>query len=222
MIQNYKLLFPFVIWNIFFVLVCLPTAGKMVDFFGTPISVAIFYFPFIYIISDVMTEVYGYAVARRTLWYTIFAQILAAIVFTIVVNVSPAESFTANDAFTTVLGAAPQITIFSTIAIFCGDVTNNYILAKMKLWTKGTLTSLRLVVSTIAGEGVNTAIFFTFGLWGFLPLDVLIQSIILGTLLKTAVEIVLLPATLRVIKYVKKVENIDHFDTDTNFNPFKF
>jgi len=130
MIQNYKLLFHFVIWNIFFVLVCLPTAGKMVDFFGTPISVAIFYFPFVYIISDVMTEVYGYAVARRTLWYTIFAQIFATLIFTLVLIAPPAVSFTANDAFDTVLGAAPQITIFGTLAIFCGDVTNNYILAK--------------------------------------------------------------------------------------------
>ncbi len=87
---------------------------------------------------------------------------------------------------------------------------------------KGKLTSLRLVISTIGGEFVNTAIFFTFGLWGFLPMDVLIQSIIVGTLLKTAVEILLLPITLKIISTVKKVENIDHYDTNTNFNPFKF
>ena len=222
MIQNYKLLFHFVIWNIFVALVCLPTAGKMIDIFGQPVSVGILYFPFIYVISDLMTEVYGYAVARRTLWYTLVAQFAATLIFMVVLFLPPSDSFANNEAFNIVLGAAPQITLFGTIAIFAGDITNNYILAKLKVFAQGRYISLRLVLSTLGGQFVNTFIFFTFGLWGILPIEALVKSIILGTILKTGVEIIALPLTLRLIQWVKKVEGIDHYDTDTNFNPFKF
>lgn len=210
-----------VIWNIFFLLVCIPTAGKIVDVFNIPVSVAIFYFPFVYIIADILTEVYGYAAARRALWYTLIAQTAAMLIFQGVVYAPPSVSFAENAAFQTVLSSAPQIVIFGTVAVFLGDIVNNFVLAKMKVWTKGRNMAARFVVSTALGQLVNTAIFFIFGLWGFLPIDMLLKSILTAALLKTLVEIIMLPVTIKIVKKVKEIEGVDYFDKGTDFNPLK-
>lgn len=222
MFQNYKLLGHLVIWNIFFALICIPTAGKMIDVGGILLSVSIFYFPFVYIISDILTEVYGYALARRVLWYTVATQIAAVILFQLVLLAPVIPGFEgAESHFEAVLGAAPQLVTFGLLAVFLGDITNNYILAKMKVWSEGKHMPARLVASTLGGEFVNTAVFYTFGLWGILPVEALIPSIIAGAVAKTVVEIVMLPLTIRIVQKTKRIEGIDHFDTDTNFNPLK-
>lgn len=221
MLQNYKLLHHFVIWNIFFALICIPTAGKMVDVFGTPLSISIFYFPFVYIVSDILTEVYGYAIARRALWYTLATQILAVVIFQLVLAAPPSTVFTAQDSYAAVLGASPQLVAFGMLAVFSGDIANNFILAKMKLHSHGGSPGARFVVSTLAGETVNTAVFYIFGLWGMIPLENVWASVLLASLAKTVVEVIALPLTLRIVAWVKRVEGIDHYDRDTDFNPFK-
>ena len=140
----------------------------MIDVFGTPLSVSIFYFPFIYIVADLLTEVYGYAAARRVVWYGVIAQVGTTLIFTFVSWYPPAASFTHNEAYKEVLSTAPQLVVFGTIAVFLGDIGNNYVLARMKVWTQGRAQGLRFVVSTVVGQGVNTAFFYTFGLWGLL------------------------------------------------------
>lgn len=222
MFQNYKLLPHFVVWSVFFLLLSNVTAGKPVDVFGTPLPIAVFYFPVVYVISDVLTEVYGYAVARRVLWYTLGSAIMAAFILHLVVTAPPAASFANNEAFSIVLGTAPRFTLASIIAMFAGDITNNYILAKMKILSKGGNPSGRFVLSTLGGELVNTALFFVIGLWGIIPPELMLGSILFGAAAKTLVEIVLLPVTLRIVKRVKRIEGIDHYDVNTNFNPFKF
>src|ERR1700719_4901357 len=87
--QNYKFLNQIVLWNVFFAIICIPTAGKLIDIMGVPLSISIYYFPFVYILADILTEVYGYAVARRVLWYSIAAQVLATAVFEFVVAYPP-------------------------------------------------------------------------------------------------------------------------------------
>lgn len=170
--RQFRYLNHILIWNIFFGVVIIPTAGKLVDISGILLSVTIFYFPFIYIFSDIMTEVYGYAVARRMLWYTIGAQVFATLLFQFAVYYPPSATMTNNQSFADVLSSAPRFVLFGTMALFIGDIVNNYVLAKMKVWTKGKY-------------------------------------------------IVAMPFTLRISKWLKKVENVDFYDYKTDFNPLK-
>jgi uncharacterized integral membrane protein (TIGR00697 family) len=208
--------------HIFFALVCIPTSGKMIDVFGTPLSVSIFYFPFIYIVADLLTEVYGYAAARRVVWYGVIAQVAATLVFAFVSWYPPAASFTHNEAYRDVLSTAPQLVLFGTVAVFLGDISNNYVLARMKVLTQGRAQGFRFVISTVVGQGVNTAFFYTFGLWGLLSSSFLVQSIALASVAKILVEVVMLPVTIRTAEWLKDREKVDVFDTETDFNPLKF
>ena len=212
----------FLIAHIFFAIVCIPTSGKMVDVFGIPLSISIFYFPFIYVVADVLTEVYGYGPARRVVWYGTISQVFATGIFSFVAWYPPSDSFGANAAFSTVLSAAPQLVLFGTIAVFLGDISNNYVLAKLKVWTGGRMQALRFVASTLVGQGVNTSFFYTFGLWGMLPSSLLLQSILVASMAKVLVEIVMLPFTIRLANWLKKSEGVDAFDSQTDFNPLKF
>lgn len=218
---QYKFLHIFALISVFTVVVVQATAGKLVDFFGTPMSVTVYFFPVIYVIADILTEVYGYAAARRVLWYTLAARALSALIFYLVLLAPPAASFTANEAYAKVLSSAPQIAFGGVLAVFAGDITNNYVLAKMKIWTKGEFQSARLVVSTIAGEFMNSLCFYGIGLYGIIPPDKLVNAVIMATLAKTIVEIVMLPITRPVIAWVKRAEHEDYYDVGTDFNPFK-
>jgi uncharacterized PurR-regulated membrane protein YhhQ (DUF165 family) len=106
--------------------------------------------------------------------------------------------------------------------MFTGDIANNYVLAKMKVWTNGRYVSARFVISTLCGQMVNTVVFYIFGLWGMIPTRVLTKSIIVASLSKVSVELILLPVTLKISLWLKRIENVDYFDKTTNFNPLKF
>jgi queuosine precursor transporter len=220
--QNYKFLNQIVLWNVFFAIICIPTAGKLIDFMGIPLSISIYYFPFVYIFADILTEVYGYAIARRVLWYCIFAQLLAIGIFEFVIFYPPSAVMINNQSYVDVLSTAPRLVLFGTLAMFAGDIANNYVLAKMKVWTNGRYISARFVTSTLCGQMVNTAVFYIFGLWGMIPNRVLTKSIVVASITKVAVELLLLPVTLKVSLWLKRIENVDYFDRATNFNPLKF
>jgi uncharacterized integral membrane protein (TIGR00697 family) len=220
--QNYKFLNHIVLWNVFFAIICIPTAGKLIDVMGIPLSISIYYFPFVYIFADILTEVYGYAVARRVLWYCIFAQLLAIAIFEFVIFYPPSAVMTNNQSYIDVLSAAPRLVLFGTLAMFAGDIANNYVLAKMKVWTNGRYISARFVTSTLCGQVVNTAVFYIFGLWRMIPPRVLAKSIVVASLTKVSVELLLLPLTLKVALWLKRIENADYFDKATDFNPLKF
>jgi len=220
--QNYKFLNHIVLWNIFFAIICIPTAGKLIDVAGTPLSISIYYFPFVYIFADILTEVYGYAVARRVLWYCVSAQVLTIVIFEFVILYPPSAVMTNNQSYIDVLSAAPRLVLFGTFAMFAGDIANNYVLAKMKVWTNGGYISARFVTSTLCGQMVNTAVFYIFGLWRLIPLRLLTKSILVASLTKVGVELILLPITLKASFWLKRIENVDYFDRATNFNPLKF
>jgi len=129
---------------------------------------------------------------------------------------------TNNQSYVDVLSVAPRLVLFGTLAMFSGDIANNYVLAKMKVWTNGRYISARFVISTLCGQMVNTAVFYIFGLWGMIPTHVLTKSIIVASLSKVSVELILLPLTLRISLWLKRIENVDYFDKATNFNPLKF
>lgn len=219
-IKYYKLLPLFLVLNVAFQLISDATAAKIVLFFGVGVSVTVLYFPFTYIISDIITEVYGYAVARNILWYTLLASILAGLFYQIAINVPPAPFFNAQEAYQTVFGVVPRVLFGGWVAVFAGDISNNFTLAKLKVITNGKYLWVRTISSTIIGQFVNTAVFYIIALGGVLPKDVLLVGIMAGWLIKTAVEAFLTPITYFVVKNVKYIEGVDFYDRNTDFNPF--
>ncbi len=218
--NRYKLISLFLVLNITFQLISDATAAKIILLFGFGVSMTVLYFPFTYIISDIITEVYGYAQARKILWYTLLASVLAGIVYQIAAFFPPAPFFQNNEAYKTVFGIIPRVLVGGWIAVFAGDISNNYILAKLKVITKGRFLWLRTITSTVVGQLSNTAVFYIVALGGVLPNSALIESIIAGWTIKTLVEAILTPLTYAVVNKVKKVEGVDYYDRETNFNPF--
>ncbi len=196
------------------------SAGKLVSIFGFPVSVAVIYFPITYVIADILTEVYGYAQARRVVWQVLLASVIAGLVYQVVVYLPPAGGFDANDAYVRVFGSVPRILLGGWIAVWIGGILNDYILAKMKIWTNGKYLWTRTVGSTIVSELANTILFFTIALSGIIPNSLLIDTILTGWLFKVAVEVICTPWTYWVIGKLKKLENEDYYDRDTDFNPF--
>lgn len=195
------------------------TAGKIIQIFVFPVSVTVLYFPITYIFGDVLTEVYGYARSRSVIWKVFFASIIAGVIYEIVVHIPPAAGFQNNDAYTIVLGSVPRILAGGWIAVWAGGILNDYVLAKMKLWTNGRYLWTRTIGSTVVSELVNTTLFYTIALYAVLPSRLLVESILSGWLLKTLVETVLTPWTYWVVNKLKKAEQEDYYDRDTDFNP---
>ncbi len=218
--KEYKLLTLFLVLNVSFQILSDMTAGKIIDFFGYGVPVTIIYFPVVYIISDAVTEIYGYTKAKRVAQYTLFASVLVACFTQLMWAVPPAYFFENNDAYKTVFAIVPQVVVGARIAAYFGDMSNNYVLAKIKIWTKGRFLPLRTILSTVVGELVDTSIFYVIGLAGIIPTDQLLQGVIVGWISKTGVEIILTPFTCLVINWVKKIEKEDFYDNGTDFNPF--
>jgi queuosine precursor transporter len=177
-------------------------------------------FPLSYIFGDILTEVYGYAKARRVIWVGFFSAILMSIVLMIVGWLPAAAGWENQSAYDAILGLAPRIVIASLIAYWAGSFSNSYILAKMKVWTKGRYLWTRTVGSTLVGEGLDTALFCTIAFLGVLPLSLLLAVIISNYVFKCLVEIAFTPITYRAVRYLKSTEKVDALDTKTRFNPF--
>ena len=217
--KSYKYLGIITTLYIAFQLISDVTAGKIVQLGVFTVSATVLYFPVTYIFSDILTEVYGYARARSVVWQALLASIVAGLVYQLVVWLPPAVGFDANDAFTRVLGSVPRILLGGWIAVWTGGILNNYVLAKMKVWTRGKYLWLRTITSTIVGEGANTFLFYTIALYSVIPSNVLLNAILSGWFLKTLVEILFTPVTYYVVARLKQVESEDYYDRDTNFNP---
>lgn len=196
------------------------TAGKIIQVYGFPVSVTVLWFPITYIFADILTEVYGYARARSVVWTVFFASVIAGVIYQVAVYLPPATGFDANQAFSRVLGSVPRILLGGWIAVWVGGILNDYVLAKMKIWTRGRYLWTRTIGSTIVGEFTNTLLFYTIALYGVLPNDLLIGSILSGWIIKTLVEIVFTPWTYFVVRNLKRLENEDYYDVNTDFNPF--
>lgn len=179
-------------------------------------------FPLIYIFGDILTEVYGYKYARRAIWIGFGVMLLAVLAFTVVRFLPAAPDYTDQAAFDAILGFFPRIVLASLAAYLVGSFINAYVLAKLKVKTKGKKLGLRLIGSTIAGELLDTAVFALIAFGGILTANDMLIFIAVGWGFKTLVEIVFLPITYKVIGFVKNRENLDKFDKKTDFNPFKF
>ncbi len=220
--KSYKLLTLFLVLNITFQLISDATAGKIIELLGYPVSVTVLYFPIVYILSDIITEVYGYAQARKVMWLTLLSSVTAGIFYQIAVAIPSASFFEAGAAYETVFGIVPRILVGGWLAVFVGETINNYILAKLKVKTEGKYLWLRTITSTVFGQFGNTTVFYIVALGGILPTNILVVSIIAGWLFKVAIEVILTPVTYAVVNKVKQIEKEDYYDRNTDFNPIKF
>jgi len=178
-------------------------------------------FPLSYIFGDILTEVYGYARARRVIWMGLFMNVLMAIVFMIVAYLPSAATWTNQEAYMAILGWTPRIVLASVTAYFAGEFLNSYVLAKIKIWMNGKKLWVRTISSTVVGEAVDTVIFVMIAFYGVLDKDLLVAVMISNYIFKVLVEIVFTPLTYVIVGYLKKSENEDYYDRHTNFNPFK-
>jgi len=179
-------------------------------------------FPLSYIFGDILTEVYGYKKSREVIWLGFFSALMMSIIFIIVGKLPPALDWNNQAAYDAILGATPRIVIASLVAYTCGSFSNSFILAKMKLWTKGAHLWARTVGSTVVGEFVDSSLFILIAFSGLMPTSMLVTLIVSNYVFKTLIEVIFTPLTYKVVNFLKKNEGEDYYDRDTNFNPFVF
>jgi len=178
-------------------------------------------FPLAYIFGDILTEVYGYARARRVIWIGFAMNLLMVITFWVVQKLPPALDWGNQTAFESILGVVPRIVLGSLCAYLIGEFLNSYVLAKIKIKTQGKFLWLRTIGSTVVGQFFDTTVFLLIAFAGVLPWDLIWIIWVSNYIFKILVEIILLPVTYRVVGWLKKKEEVDYYDRDTNFNPLK-
>lgn len=182
------------------------------------------FFPISYVFGDVLTEVYGFARARKVIWAGFGAMAFATLMSVVVLRlpVNPAEPYNAEiqPALQTVFGNTWRIVVASMIAFWIGDFANSYVLARMKVWTRGRFLWTRTIGSTVVGQGVDSALFYPIAFAGLWSADTMLRVVAFNWLFKVAVEALLTPVTYAVVNGLKRAENEDFFDTDTDFTPF--
>ncbi len=201
-------------------------AGKVatVDLPGIgawPFGAGILFFPLSYVLGDVLTEVYGYARARRCIWTGFAALLFMAVMAQVVVALPPAASWDGQAAYEAVFGQVPRIALASIIAFWAGEFVNSVVLAKMKLWTKGKHLWSRTIGSTVVGQGVDSLIFYPLAFWGVWDGDTLLVVLLTQWALKVAWEVLLTPVTYAVVGWLKRREGVDVYDVGTDFTPFR-
>jgi uncharacterized integral membrane protein (TIGR00697 family) len=177
-------------------------------------------FPLSYIFGDILTEVYGYKRSRRVIWTGFFAAFLMSVIFIIVGKLPAAAGWENQEAYEKILGLTSRIVMASLVAYFAGEFSNSYVLAKMKIITRGRWLWTRTIGSTIVGEGVDTFLFVLIAFYGVIPFWLLLTVGISNYIFKTGVEIIFTPLTYKIVKFLKRSEEEDYYDTDTKFNPF--
>ncbi|MFC1958980.1 queuosine precursor transporter [Chloroflexota bacterium] len=200
---------------------CLITANivgvKVFSLYSIILPAAVVLFPLSYILGDILTEVYGYRWARRVIWLGFGCNLIFVVIAWIGKILPPAPLWEWQEAYESILGYTPRLLIASFCGYFAGEFANSFILAKMKILTRGRWLWTRTISSTIVGEGLDTVIFVIgayFGAPFFTPMMILYHW-----LAKTAIEAVATPLTYAVVNYLKKKEAIDTYDYETNFNP---
>jgi len=179
-------------------------------------------FPLAYIFGDILTEVYGYARARRVIWIGFGMNLLMVLTFWIVGMLPADPTWGLQDSYMNILGIVPRIVLASLIAYLVGEFTNSYILAKMKVKMQGKKFWARAIGSTLVGQGLDTTIFTLVAFLGILPGALLLSIGITNYIVKVLVEVILLPITYRIVNFLKKKEDVDYYDKHTDFSPVKF
>ncbi len=204
------------------VLLCSNLIGtaKVCEFHGVTFGASVLFFPISYIFGDVLTEIYGYAKARRAVWAGLFAMVFASFVSWFVLALPPAPGWELQGTYEKVFGQTPRIVAASLVAYFVGELVNAYVLAKMKIRTEGRYLWTRTIGSTIVGEAVDSLLFFPLAFAGVWPTSLLGQVIWSNYLVKVLWEVLMTPVTYKIVGFLKRAEGLDAFDRDTDFSPF--
>ncbi len=185
-------------------------------------SGVIILFPVAYIFGDIFTEIYGYAASRRAIWLGFFGTALLYAVAAFILALPAAPGYHDQPALEAVFGILPRIFIASLIAYWAGEFANAYVMAKLKLITRGRWLWTRTVGSTVVGQFVDTVLVVLLMFYGLYPRRVLLSVILADYTMKVLYEVLATPLTYAVIRWLKRAEGIDTFDTHTDFNPFRF
>ncbi|MGC3978142.1 MAG: queuosine precursor transporter [Paludibacteraceae bacterium] len=194
---------------------------KLINIGTIEATAGLLIFPISYILNDIIAEVWGYKKARLIIWVGFLMNFLAILVFRMSIAVPGSVNFTHQSEFALVLGNTERITIASFIAFLFGAFTNAFVMSKMKIMQKGRNFSLRAVISTLFGEGIDSLVFFNIAFYGVIPNKDLFILILTQMLMKTGYEIVVLPLTNLIVRKVKKYDNSDVYDNEISYNPMK-
>jgi uncharacterized integral membrane protein (TIGR00697 family) len=218
--RHFRLLDPLTQIFVVILLISNLVAQKICRIGPLTLSGAELLFPVTYIFGDIFTEVYGYAASRRAIWMGFFASGLMSLLGGAVVALPPAPGWHGQQAFATVFSFIPRLVIASLIAFWCGEFTNSYVMARMKILTRGRWLWTRTIGSTITGQAVDTTIVVVIAFWGRASGRLMLQLILSAYLSKVAYEILATPLTYAVVAWLKRIEQSDPFDAHASFNPF--
>ncbi|MGB3717470.1 MAG: queuosine precursor transporter [Candidatus Promineifilaceae bacterium] len=205
-------------------------AVKLITFGPLTLPAAVIIFPVAYIFGDILTEVYGYSRARGAIWIGFSCNLIAVIAIWLAGLLPAAPFWTANTydtvedaqrAYDAILGFAPRLLMASFLAFLVGEFLNSYVLARMKLWTEGKLLWTRTIGSTLVGQFADSFIFVTIAFSGIMVAADLVEVILSQWFVKSAYEVIATPLTYWIVNSLKRIEKLDVFDRNTDFNPFK-
>jgi len=215
---------PFMVLGVIFI-VCLIVSNfleaKIIQLGPVTTTAGLLLFPISYIINDCVSEVWGFKKARLLIWAGFAMNFMVVGVAQIAVVLPAAPFWEGGDGFNFVFSMSPRIVTASLCAFLVGSFMNALIMSKMKISSGGRNFSIRAIVSTLAGESADSLIFFPIAFGGLIPNHTLLIMVFTQALLKSLYEVIVLPVTIRVVRYVKKIEGVDVYDTNTSFNPFK-
>ena len=193
---------------------------KTINISGLIFTAGDILFPITYILNDVFTEVYGFKKARFIIWISFFCNLLMVIIFGITIALPVDETFEMQSALVNILGSTPRILFASFISFLIGNFANSIVLSKMKVKKKGKYLALRTITSTLIGEGLDTLLFIPIVFIGTLDLKSILFLMIDTYILKVLLEVVLTPITYKVVKFIKRKENVDTFDNEVKYKIF--
>jgi queuosine precursor transporter len=204
------------------VLLCSNLIGvtKIATVGGITFGAGNLFFPISYLFGDVLTEVYGYARSRKVVWAGFSALFYASLMAWVVVHLPPAPGWNGQATLEASFGSTWRIAGAGLLGYACGEFTNSFAIARLKVLTDGKLLFVRTIGSTVVGEAVDTLVFYPLAFYGTWPNDLLLKVMGANYVVKVLWEVLATPLTYRIVAFLKKKENEDYYDRDTNFTPF--
>jgi len=196
-------------------------ASKLMQIGGIVLPSAVILFPVTYILADVFTEVYGFKKTRMVIWIGFAANAFMSMIFLIAIALPPPSFFAHQAAYATVLGSTPRVLAASLAGYWAGEFSNSIVLSVLKKVTKGRYLWTRTIGSTIVGEGLDTILFISIAFVGTMPGPALLQMMVAQYIFKVSYEVIFTPLTYLVVGFIKRKEQVDTFDRDVAYNPFK-
>jgi uncharacterized integral membrane protein (TIGR00697 family) len=187
---------------------------------GITFGAGVLFFPISYVFGDILTEVYGYARSRKVVWAGFAAMAFASFMTWFILKLPPAQGWENQQALEAIFGSTPRIVIASLVAYWGGEFVNSYVLAKMKILTQGKWLWTRTIGSTIFGELVDSVVFYPLAFIGVWKTELVIQVMISNYLIKVLWEVLMTPLTYKIVGFLKRAEQEDFYDYDTDFTPF--